>query len=77
MFKDSVCCFYLNWGEFDPRRCPTKINGAVKEILSGKMGRTELQSFQGNRAGIQKELVEADFAIVIPLRVLMQECISE
>lgn len=41
------------------------------------MGRIELQSFQGNRAGIQKELVEADFTIVIPLIVLMQECISD
>lgn len=50
---------------------------AIKEILSGKMGRTELQSFQGNRAGIQKGLVKADFAIVIPLIVLVQECISD
>lgn len=41
------------------------------------MGRTELQSFQGNRAGIQKGLVKADFAIVIPLIVLVQECISD
>lgn len=50
---------------------------AGKEILSGKMGRTELQSFQGNQAGIQKGLVEADFAIVIPSIVLMQGCFSD
>lgn len=41
------------------------------------MSRAKLQSFQGNWTGIQKELVEADFAVVIPLIVLMQECISD
>jgi len=44
---------------------------AVKAMLCARIGRTELQKFQGNCAGLEKELAQTDFTTVIHSVVLI------